>query len=93
MPGLASISPVEATPQDHPAEGSRRLAALGVRIVISDRKPFLLGTYHGRVQPHRRPVYLGEFVYRFNRHFWEGQIANRLLSLCIEHLPATLRET
>jgi hypothetical protein len=64
-----------------------------VHIVISNLKRFLLGTYHGAVRPHRLQESLDEFVYRCNRRFWEDQIPNRLLSLCIEHLPVALRGT
>ena len=64
-----------------------------VHIVISNLKRFLLGTYHGAVRPLRLQEYLDEFVYRFNRRLWEPQIPNRLLSLCVEHLPVALRGT
>jgi len=64
-----------------------------VHIVISNLKRFLLGTYHGAVRPHRLQEYLDEFVYRFNRRFWESQIPNRLLSLCVDHRPVDLRGT
>lgn len=56
-----------------------------VHIAISNFKRILLGTYHGAVRSHRLQEYLDEFVYRFNRRFWEGQISNRLLSLCANH--------
>ena len=64
-----------------------------VHVVISNLKRFLLGTYHGAVRPHRLQEYIDEFVYRFNRRFWEEQIPNRLLRLCVEHLPVALRGT
>ena len=64
-----------------------------VHIVISNLERFLRGTYHGAVRPHRIQEYLDEFVYHFNRRFWEDQIPNRLLSLRVEHLPVPLRGT
>ena len=53
-----------------------------VHVVIANLKRFLLGTFHGAVRPHRLQEYIDEFVYRFNRRYWEGQIPNRLLALC-----------
>ena len=64
-----------------------------VHIVISNLKRFLLGTFHGAVRPHRLQEYIDEFVYRFNRRFWEPQIPNRLLNLLVEHRPVGLRGT
>jgi transposase-like protein len=64
-----------------------------VHIVISNLKRFLLGTYHGAVRPSRLQEYVDEFVYRFNPRSWEPQIPNRLLRLCVEHLPVVLRGT
>jgi hypothetical protein len=54
-----------------------------VHIVIANLKRFLLGTFHGAVRPHRLQEYIDEFVYRFNRRYWEEQIPNRLLALCV----------
>lgn len=57
-----------------------------VHIVIANLKRFLLGTYHG-IGPNYLQGYLDEFAYRFNRRFWEPEIPNRLLRLCVDHLP------
>ncbi len=57
-----------------------------VHVVISNLKRFLLGTYHGVSSSHLQE-YLNEFCYRFNRRQWESQLPNRLLSLCVMHLP------
>ena len=54
-----------------------------VHIVIANLKRFLLGTFHGAVRPHRLQEYIDEFVYRFNRRYWEEQIPNRLLAHCV----------
>ena len=61
----------------------------GNRWVISNLRRFLLGTYHG-VTAKRLQEYLNEFVYRFNRRHWEPQIPNRLLGLCLNHVPIKL---
>lgn len=57
-----------------------------VHVVISNLKRFLLGTYHG-VSHRYLQEYLNEFCYRFNRRFWEPEIPNRLLRLCVDHTP------
>jgi transposase-like protein len=53
-----------------------------VHIAIANLKRFLLGTFHGISHKYVQE-YLNEFCYRFNRRYWEPQIPNRLLSLCI----------
>lgn len=63
-----------------------------VHIVISNLKSFILGTYHGISHRHLQE-YLDEFAYRFNRRFWEPEIPNRLLRLCVDHAPAQLKFT
>ena len=61
-----------------------------VHIVISNFKSYLLGTYHG-VSGQYVQEYLDEFCYRLNRRFWEDQIPNRLLRICISHKPVFLK--
>lgn len=61
-----------------------------VHILIANLKRFLLGTFHGAVRPHRLQEYIDEFVYRFNRRYWEEQIPNRLLALCLGQSEPTL---
>lgn len=53
-----------------------------VHIAIANLKRFLLGTFHG-ISLNYVQDYLDEFCYRFNRRFWEKQIPNRLLKLCL----------
>ncbi|MYH14309.1 MAG: transposase, partial [Gammaproteobacteria bacterium] len=48
-----------------------------VHLVISNFKRFLIGTFHG-VSQKRLQEYLDEFVFRFNRRFWEDQLPARL---------------
>ena len=57
-----------------------------VHIAIANLKRFLLGTFHGTSKAYLQE-YLNEFCYRFNRRFWESEIPNRLLRLCIDHRP------
>lgn len=61
-----------------------------VHVVISNFKSYLLGTYHG-VSGRYVQGYLDEFCYRLNRRFWENQIPNRLLKLCVNHQPVLLQ--
>ena len=61
-----------------------------VHIIISNFKSYLLGTYH-RVSGQYVQEYLDEFCYRLNRRFWEDQIPNRLLRICIGHKPIFLK--
>jgi hypothetical protein len=49
-----------------------------VHTAIANLKRFLLGTFHG-VSPQLQK-YLDEFVYRYNRRFWEPQLPHRLLT-------------
>ena len=58
-----------------------------VHTAIANLKRFLLGTFHGVSSP-KLQKYLDEFVYRYNRRFWEPQLPHRLLTACASHLPA-----
>jgi len=55
-----------------------------VHVAIANLKRFLLGTFHGISHKYVQE-YLNEFCYRFNRRYWEPQIPNRLLTLCIQN--------
>jgi hypothetical protein len=57
-----------------------------VHITIANLKRFLLGNFHG-ISQHQVQEYLNEFCYRFNRRFWEDQMPNGLLKLCIAQKP------
>lgn len=61
--------------------------------LIANLKCFLLGSCHGAVRPHRFQEYIDEFVYRFNRRFWEPQIPNPLLRLGAIPRPVPTCET
>ena len=57
-----------------------------VHTAIANLKRFLLGTFHG-VSSGKLQKYLDEFVYRYNRRFWESQLPDRLLRVCTHHSP------
>ena len=61
-----------------------------VHVLIANLKRFILGTYHGVSQRYIQE-YIDEFMYRFNRRFWESQLPNRLLRVAVEHPPMLLR--
>ncbi|MXW54577.1 MAG: transposase [Gammaproteobacteria bacterium] len=61
-----------------------------VHTAIANLKRFLPSTFHGVSSP-KLQKYLGEFVYRYNRRFWEPQLPHRLLTVCANHLPSTPR--
>jgi transposase-like protein len=63
-----------------------------VHVAIANLKRFLLGTFHGTSNQYLQD-YLNEFCYRFNRRFWEAEIPNRLLRLCVDHQPVLCRGT
>lgn len=52
------------------------------RIVASNAKAFLLGTFHGIGQKHLQK-YLDEFCYRFNRRHQEPELFDRLVTACV----------
>jgi hypothetical protein len=60
-----------------------------VHIAIGNLKAFLLGTFHGVTGTYLQE-YLDEFVYRFNRRFWEAELPLRLLNACMDHRPVRL---
>ena len=68
---------------------SRQEWLLWVHIAIGNLKAYLLGTFHG-VSGQYLQEYLNEFVYRFNRRFWEAKIPLRLLNACMDHRPVRL---
>ena len=61
-----------------------------VHLVISNFKRFLIGTFHGVSRTHLQE-YLDEFVFRFNRRFWEDQLPARLVEAAVTHVPVPLR--
>jgi len=57
-----------------------------VHTIISNAKQMIRGTYHG-VGARYLQAYLGEFCYRFNRRFREGELFSRLLEACVRATP------
>ena len=57
-----------------------------VHRVIANWKRFLMGTFHGVSNPYLQK-YLDEFVFRFNRRWWEPQLPFRLLEAAAIHAP------
>ena len=57
-----------------------------VHRVIANLKRFLMGTFHGVSNPYLQK-YLDEFVFRFNRRWWEPQLPFRLLEAAANHMP------
>ena len=70
----------------HPAGEGRRVAAPRAHSSISNFKRFMIGTFHG-VSGARLQEYLDEFVFRFNRRFWEDQLPVRLVEAAVTHVP------
>jgi len=60
-----------------------------VHLVIANLKRFLLGTFHS-VSRRYLQEYIDEFVFRFNRRFWENQLPQRLLETAVTHVPVQL---
>lgn len=60
-----------------------------VHIVISNFKRYVVGTFHG-VSHRYLQEYIDEFVYRFNRRYWEPQLPLRLLQAAVDHAPVRL---
>jgi len=50
--------------------------------IIANVKVFILGTYHGLDEVHLQ-TYLDEFVYRFNRRSYAGELFNRTVNACL----------
>ena len=57
-----------------------------VHRVIASWKRFLMGTFHGVSNPYLQK-YLDEFVFRFNRRWWEPPLPFRLLEAAAIHAP------
>ena len=58
-------------------------------IAIGNLNAYLLGTFHGVTGKYLQE-YLDEFVYRFNRRFWEPELPLRLLNACMDHTSVRL---
>ena len=65
-------------------DDTRKLAAHLPRVhtLIGNVKNAFRATFHGVSAKHLQR-YLDEFMYRFNRRFWESQLFDRLLNTCL----------
>jgi predicted RNA-binding Zn-ribbon protein involved in translation (DUF1610 family) len=52
-----------------------------IHLVFSNLKTWILGTHHGRIEPHHLQAYLNEYVFRFNRRFYPMTAFNSVLGL------------
>jgi hypothetical protein len=59
--------------------------------LIANIKGNMRGVHHG-VSPKHLPRYLAEFCYHFNRRFWEPQMFNRMLHVCLNSPTITFSE-
>lgn len=63
-----------------------------IHVIISNLKTWLLGTYHGRVEPQHLQAYLNEYVFRFNRRFYPMNSFNSVLGLAVKSVSPTYDE-
>ena len=54
--------------------------------VISNFKSFLAGTVH-KVSHRYLQENIDDFVFPFNRRFWEPELPDRLLQAAVNHVP------
>lgn len=81
----------EAVPASLKTEPPRTVFSDWSRIIVSNAKSFLLGTFHGVGAKHLQK-YLDEFCFRFNRRKSEAQIFEILVSACIGSRGLTYSE-
>lgn len=60
-----------------------------IHLVFSNLKTWIIGTHHGRIEPHHLQAYLNEYVFRFNRRFYPMTAFNSVLSLAAHAMPPT----
>ena len=60
-----------------------------IHLVFSNLKTWILGTHHGRIEPHHLQAYLNEYVFRFNRRFYPMTAFNSVLGLAARAMPPT----
>jgi hypothetical protein len=94
--GWQGYSFLDALPYRHewlvPGSGKEAPKVLSwVHTLIANIKGNIRGVHHGVSQKHL-PRYLAEFCYRFNRRFWEPQMFNRMLQVCVNTSRITFSE-
>ena len=63
-----------------------------IHLVFSNLKTWILGTHHGRIEPHHLQAYLNEYTYRFNRRFYPMTAFNSVLGLAAKSESPTYKE-
>jgi hypothetical protein len=63
-----------------------------IHVVISNLKTWILGTHHGRIEPHHLQAYLNEYVFRFNRRFYPMNAFNSVLGLAAKAASPTYEQ-
>ena len=63
-----------------------------IHLVFSNLKTWILGTHHGRIEPHHLQAYLNEYVFRFNRRFYPMTAFNSVLGLAANATSPTYAE-
>lgn len=98
--GLAKMSVAEGA-SGHEQGGSKQRGDIPnqgaensggwLRVIVSNARSFLLGTYHGIGSKHLQR-YLDEFCYRFNRRRFESELFDRLATACANSAGITYSE-
>jgi hypothetical protein len=60
-----------------------------IHLVFSNLKTWILGTHHGRIEPHHLQAYLNEYMFRFNRRFYPMTAFNSILGVACRVVPPT----
>ena len=60
-----------------------------IHLVFSNLKTWVLGTHHGRIEHQHLQAYLNEYVFRFNRRFYQMTAFNSVLGLAAHTIPPT----
>jgi transposase-like protein len=60
-----------------------------IHLVFSNLKTWIMGTHHGRIEPHHLQAYLNEYVFRFNRRFYPMTAFNSVLGLASRTVSPT----
>lgn len=63
-----------------------------IHLVFSNLKTWILGTHHGRIEPHHLQAYLNEYVFRFNRRFYPMTAFNSILGLAARATSPTYEQ-
>ncbi len=63
-----------------------------IHLVFSNLKTWILGTHHGRIEPHHLQAYLNEYVFRFNRRFYPMTAFNSILGLAARSVSPTYEQ-